>query len=419
MSIVYTMIDKTDSQHNVRAFLWHAVFLSLAVTFTEVNTVIPALILQIGGNSFHVGIVSVIMIGIPLISKMLFTSYLSGKRVKRPYMLIGINARIVALLLIAVTLYHYRSFSFGVLLVMIYLELLLFTLSGAFAGLPYIHIAGSSIDLPMRRTFFTTKGLIASIGMFVSLIIAQGILRVTDYPVSYVLLFALAAGCLFIASLGFWAIREVPVAQPVSFGYIESLRMIPSVLRENRTLRNYIWYSNIMSLGMALIPFFIAYAQDRFYLDAAVLSNILLIQIAGMIIASFFWPKIVAAGGFKRVLHIRTILSVLLPVIAVVIGLTGSLYLYLPVFFLIGWSVSARTVSEDAVLVELSDDTTRVLYSGIVGTLNISIIIFPLIIGTLIELIGFIPVFATVSGISIIAFPLVHRMICPVDTRVS
>ncbi len=405
------------AKRNYNALLWHAVFLSITATFTEVNTVIPALILQIGGTAFHVGIVSGIMIGFPLISKLIFTSFLSKKSLKRPYLLLGINLRIIALILIAVTINFYTRFSFLQLLLLIYGELLLFSLSGAFAGLPYIHIVGSSLDVSLRRSFFTHKQLISSIGMFMSVFIAQGILRTVAYPNTYVILFSLAAICLALASLGFWRIKEIPVPVTESLGYLQILRMIPTLMRENRNLTSYIWYSNIMSLSMALIPFFIAFAKDRFYLDSSVLSYVLIIEVLGMISSSILWPRVVKRGGFKLILYIRIILAVSLPLLALATGYFGTIELYIFVFFLIGWSVSAASVSGDAVIIEISDDQTRVLYSGIVGTMNLSIVIFPIILGKLIEITGFAPIFFIISMASIFGFIFVKRMICPVDRQ--
>ncbi|MFW5712791.1 MAG: hypothetical protein ACOC2R_10010 [Spirochaetota bacterium] len=57
------MQKSTDASRNYFAFLWHAIFLSITITFTEVNSVIPAMILEVGGGEFHIGIVAAIMIG--------------------------------------------------------------------------------------------------------------------------------------------------------------------------------------------------------------------------------------------------------------------------------------------------------------------------------------------------------------------
>ena len=42
-------LNKQISQHNYYLFLWHAVFLALAINFTDVDTIIPAMMLDAGG----------------------------------------------------------------------------------------------------------------------------------------------------------------------------------------------------------------------------------------------------------------------------------------------------------------------------------------------------------------------------------
>ncbi len=408
-----------DSQQTYLGLLWHAVFLSITVTFTEVNTVLPALVLDLGGNSFHVGLISAIMIGIPLISKLFFTSFLSQQRRKQPWLLVGIYLRVLSLVMIGITLSYQTRFSFFLVMLLVYGALLLFSLSGAFAGLPYIHIVGGSLEPGVRKRFFPQKQIIASVGTLVSVFAAQYILRRFPHPQSYVYLFFAAGSFLLIASAGFWALKEVPREPEGSKGYLETLKAIPSILRSDRSFFSYILFSNVMSISLALIPFFIGFARNRFSISEEQFSFILLVQISGMIVSSLIWPKVVASGGFKRILIIRIILNMLIPCAAILVGSFGTFPIYLVVVFLIGFSLSGRTVSEDAVLIELSDDANRVLYSGILGTLNISIIIFPIILGSLIELTGTLPVFISVGMVSAAGFFFLRRMTCPVDVHDS
>ena len=137
----------TGSRKNYFGFLWHAVFLSITLTFTDVNSVMPAMILRIGGKELHIGIVSAIMIGIPLIAKLFFTGFLQGKRRKKPYLLTGIYLRVVSLGLIALTLLNLSQLNSRLLIALIYFELLMFTVSGAFAGISYIDLIGNSFIL--------------------------------------------------------------------------------------------------------------------------------------------------------------------------------------------------------------------------------------------------------------------------------
>jgi len=124
---------------------------------------------------------------------------------------------------------------------------------------------------------------------------------------------------------------------------------------------------------------------------------------------------LVQQGGFKRVLKLWSGISFLLPLAALLISRFLPLPVYIGLFLITGTAISARKVSQDAVIVELSTEENRVLYTAIIGTLNLSIAIFPIVIGTLIGLIGYSPVFIAVGGLALASRLALGRLICPVD----
>ena len=407
-----------DSERNYAAFLWHAIFLSITITFTEVNSVIPAMILEIGGSEFHIGIVTAIMIGVPLIAQLNFAGFLHGKQRMKPYLLAGINLRVLSLALITLTLMGAQRFTTLNALLLIYAGLLLFTTSGAFAGICYVDLVGKSFNRELRQRFFTRKQLISGIGIFLSAVIARQVLHTFSYPKNYSILFGAAAGVLLIATGGFWMIRE----QPADSGkgrrgssYLHTLKTIPGVLRSDPTLRNYIWFVNSIGFHVALIPFYVSLAKKSYFLDPALAGNLLFVQIVGMIISSLLWPTIVKRGGFKQILKLWSGLSFLLPPLALLVSRYLPLPVYIGLFLLTGTAVSARTVCQDAVVVELSTKENRVLYTAVIGTLNLSIAIFPIAIGTLIGVLGYTPVFLSVAVFAATARCILSRVVCPVD----
>jgi hypothetical protein len=57
-----TLSEKT-SDHTFYASLRHAVFLPFGQNFTDIDTIIPAMLVEAGGGPVHVGIMSAIMTG--------------------------------------------------------------------------------------------------------------------------------------------------------------------------------------------------------------------------------------------------------------------------------------------------------------------------------------------------------------------
>jgi Na+/melibiose symporter-like transporter len=377
------------------------------------------MILRVGGGELHIGIASAIMIGMPLIAKLFFTGFLQGKNRKKPYLLSGIHLRVISLGLIAVTIANLKNLSGGVLITIIYIELLLFTLGGAFAGISYIDLIGKSFNAQLRRKFFGRKQIISSAGILVSAVTARQLLKIVSFPYNYMVLFIAASVILLIATAGFWMLREKPAENRNGEGYLETLRKIPLVLRKDPTLRTYLLYVNTIGFHTALIPFYVSYARQSYYLDESVTGNLLLVHIAGSVLVSLVWPLVLRRGGFKGVLKIWAMVASVLPFLAILVGSYLPLPVYLALFLGTGLCFSAKLITQDSVIVEISSDNDRVLYSGIVGTLSLTIIIFPILLGSLISIIGYLPVFFGVGAVSVLGRILVNRMVCPVDLPVG
>jgi MFS family permease len=115
------------------------------------------------------------------------------------------------------------------------------------------------------------------------------------------------------------------------------------------------------------------------------------------------------------VLRIGAVNAALLPAAALAAGYFAPLPVYLVLYSLVGAAVSAKMVSENAVIVELSSEDDRILYSAVAGTLNVSIIVLPLLLGLLISWLGFIPVFLAVSIAASAGLLVTSKIVCPID----
>jgi len=400
------------SQHNFKAFLWHAAWVALTVTFTELNTVLPALILQAGGSQIQVGILTAIMVGTPMLAQLFFAGLLTPRIYKKPFLLTGINLRVLALLGIA-WLLGQTGISGGGLLLQIYLWLLLFTVSGAFAGVSYTDILGKSVEGEDRKRFMVLRQTIASLGVLASALIARQVLQVYGYPGNYRLLFLLAAACLFLASFGFWALRERPtrvVLERGNFG--EILRFIPRALREDANLRNYVFFNNLAGFAITLMPFYVVLAKERYPGSVELVGNFLLLSIVGLILSNLVWHQVVRRWSFRGVLLAWSLLAGLLPLVALFLSFQENLLYYVPVFFLGGASISAQRIAADGVLLEISDESNRTLYTGINGAFNLSIALFPLLSGFLIHWLGFAPIFIVAACAMLLASRFARRLQC-------
>ena len=137
-----TMSISDNYKRNFYAFIWHALFLAFASTFIDVNTVLASFVLKIGGNSLHVGLLTGIYIGLPMITQLLFAGFLACRSRKKPFLLLGIYLRVLALVGMGHILLIPNSVESGRLMLMVFLWIAVFSISGAFAGISYTDLLG-------------------------------------------------------------------------------------------------------------------------------------------------------------------------------------------------------------------------------------------------------------------------------------
>jgi len=405
------IVNVRDSRHNFIAFLWHALFLAFVTTFIDVNTVFSSLILKIGGTSIHVGVLTGIAVGLPLITQIFFAGFLAGRPRKKPFLLMGIYLRVLSLVGMGYTLaIADKSDPFNLMLT-VFLWIGLFATSGAFAGISYTDILGKVLPKAQRKHFLITKQAISSAAMLISAIVVRHLVIAWPYPKNYMLIFLIAAVLLFIAAAGFLMIREAAgKVNPLS-RMVVIVKAIPQILQNDTNLSNYILLINASSLGVTIIPFYVALSKSRFGLIDHQIGNYLLLQFIGMALSTIIWNKVAGRYKFKGISFGYAFIGGLLPVLA--LGLSQiSIGFFQWIFFFSGFAVSAGRISIEGILLEITTDDNRAIYAGISGTLSLTTAIFPLIAGILIENYGFGAIFTVATPIIFSSFFFLKRIQC-------
>ncbi len=385
-------------KRNFFALVWHGFWLALAQTFAERNTILPALILSVGGTQTTLGVLTSIVIGVPFLAQLIFAGYLNPKPYKKKFLVLGILLRVSAFAGLSFTVFFYDKVSSEIVLGIIFFLMLLFSVSGAFAGVSYTDIVGKSMDTPTRKKFLVTRQFMSGIGLLISAIAARQVLKMFDYPQNYQVLFGIAATLLFIASFGFMAIKEKPSeVKEKQNSVLDVLRSLPSILKNDSNFRTFIIIVNLTGFALTIIPFYIALGKTHFNIAEKEVGNLLLIQIIGMILSNLFWSKYVHTKGYKNVLRVFILFQGFLPVLFLISSNFLPFSFFNALFFLVGLSISAQKISIEGILYEITTESNRALYSGVYGALSITISIFPLLAGVLTKSIGYTPIFIMVG----------------------
>lgn len=401
-------ITNDISKKNYKAFIWHATFLAIASAFMDVDTIIPSMLINAGGSSIHIGILTAILIGGTRLSQLFFAPYINSKPNKRGLLITGINLRVVALIGVAVIFYFNESFSGKVIIGFVFLFMTSFSLGGAFATVSYTDILGKSILDSVRKPFFSMRQIVASGGTLLSAWLAGYVLKSFDYPSNYFAAFSIAASMLFVASLGFWRVKEVKTENPSkNTGFWKSIIV---ELKTNKRLTWYLLLTNTLGLNYAILPFILLLGKSNAGLSNEFVSNVLLTKMAGLILAGifvFFFSKKIK---YDTILKISLALGLLFPMTAWIFE--DQMIAYYIAFFVGGLYGTLFLVSSNGILLEISNSTNRAIYAGISGAGNFLPTLIPLIAGLIIASAGFNTFFVLVLVITISSAFFIYRLNC-------
>src|SRR6056297_510431 len=396
------------SRNNFRAFIWHASLLAIAKNFMDVDTVIPSMLIKAGGEAWHIGLLTTIMVGFSKFSQLLFAPIISGSTSKKPHLLTGINLRIFTLFAMAAVFDLYMFMSSTMAIIMIFALVCIFSVSGAYANIAFTDILGKSVKEERRKQFFSLKQVISSLGMFGSAIAVSYVLKQNEWPDNYFWVFILAGGFLLLASLGFWRISEVISPNEKTKKY--RFAHLWSELKRDRKLLFFLLSINVLGLGQGLMPFLLLFAGKNELAASGLVGNLLIAKTLGLIVSGLILYKRAKKFSYRSMLWFLWGLAVIYPAAAWIFS--SNVWFYYISFFMGGVFLTLYQIANSGVLLEISTTQNRALYTGIAGAGNILPVLFPLLGGSFIALIGFNAFFGLYTGIAALGVWFLHKMDC-------
>lgn len=397
------------SKHNFYSFLWHAGFLAFAQNFMDVDTVIPAMVIEAGGNSFHVGVMAAIMMGGSSFTQLFFAPFVSNVKYKKKYLLTGINLRVASLLALALILYSFSFYHSTFVLWFIFLFISLFSFSGAFTNISYVDVIGKSINQDDRKSFFSTRQIIGGIIIISTAFLAKKVLSASQFPANYSTMFLIGGGSLLIASAGFWNIKEAEPSGSKISGLKNFLQRLVFEIKNNKKLLYFLGFINSQGIVISIIPFVMLYAKENFHTQASDTGIFLLFKVIGVVTMSLLILVLNKKIKYNALLYTNVFLSIFLALLVIIIPDVAVLKW---VFILGGFTVSLYMITLNGVLLEISGNENRALYAGFAGAGNIVPTVFPLASSGIINQFGYTALFSVfIIIISISAF-FIFKMKC-------
>jgi len=397
------------SRSNYVAFLWHATFLALAKNFMDVDTIIPAMMIDSGGTSMHVGLMTGILLGGSKFAQLFFASFIHNAPYKKGYLLLGINSRVFSLMALAILFWFSGAIEGDHVIGIIFILISIFSVSGAFANISYTDILGKSVLPDSRKSYFSIRQVISSIGMFISAFLAASVLSGPDYPLNYSALFGIAALALGIATMGFWNLREVAASQTRISSPGKFAAVIRQEMKQNKRFRYYLMLVNTQGVVLSLMPFLLLYAKQQYGSGNDVVGHFLLYKVTGGVIIGslLFWFS--RRVRYQNMLYLTSLLALIIPVYVM---LEPGASLFALSFLAAGIAFTLHNISINGVLLEVSNNENRALYTGLSGAGNILPAVFPLLGGWIVQQYGFSLFFYLFMAITAASLYFIYRLQC-------
>lgn len=376
----------------------------------DTDTIIPSMIIESGGNSVHIGIMTVIILGGSRFAQIFFAPFISNWPFKKKFMLIGINLRILSLFALGFILVYLREQSdTGLLLLFIFIFITLFSLGGAFTNIGYNDVLGKAVGEDKRKAFFSAKQIIAGIAYVISAVWAKRILTGSEYPVNYAWLFVTGGLLLLTASGGFWKIKEsIPSSMSIG-GFKDFLKTLWSELINNKKLFGYLGFINTQGIIISFLPFVMLYAKEIFNTGSSDTGNFLLYKVAGIVSVSMIVLLTARKVKYNFLLYLNVVLSVMVIGMSMIIN-EDTMFRY--IFILGGVAITLYNITMNGLLLEVSDRSNRALYTGYSGAGHILPTLFPLTGSWIIERYGFEPFFFLFILIILLSLYFIPKIGC-------
>ncbi len=397
------------SSHNFYAFLWHASFLALAQSFIDVDTVIPAMIIESGGGAMHIGIMTAIMLGGSSFTQLFFAPYISNKPFKKNFLLAGINIRVFSLFALGIILFYLKGNQSSLALWFIFLFIIMFSLAGAFSNISYTDILGKSMNEDRRKSFFSAKQVISGGIVLISAILAKKVLTSFGYPVNFAVMFFTGASLLLIATGGFWNVKEQNPSTKKISGLRNYLHILRLELKTNPRLGYFLGFINTQGIIISFLPFVMLYGKETLNTQSNDTGNFLIFKVIGIMVVSLMVFLIAKKIKYNLLLYLNLLFSIIL-IISVM--LINDEYTLRYIFIMGGVVFSLYTITMNGLLLEVSETGNRAIYTGFAGAGNILPALLPLTGGLLIGNFGFRTFFILYILIVSLSFYFIRKIDC-------
>ena len=371
---------------------------AFAISLLSETTIIPAFVSALTSNPVLVGLVAALFAVGRYLPQLIGAHLVLGRSRRKPLFLAIVVAERFGILAIALSATLIGFVPPSVVLLVFFLSFTFYAVTTGLIGPVYGDFVAKG--LPKARGWFF--GIVQLLGGglgFTAALWAERVLQDRGFPEGNQVLFW-TSFALSMLSIGFVAaLKEVdyPLAEARP-PFIQTLRLIPSIIKDDQNYRSYLVARSVMALSTLGIGFVVVDGFTRGLTppDAALLAAVFILSqaISGFVLGFvgnyWGWRIVVISGGFF--LAGGMITSVL----------ATSVTLYVVAFALLGSANAVTVIGDPNMSIEMADTRRTSVYIGTTSTLLAPFFIFgPLLAGVFVSTVGYTTIFITALFLSI------------------
>lgn len=373
------------------------------------QTVLPALVVKLGGSNVAVGAVSVVMWMGLFLPQVFSARYVETLPWKKPWAItFGAAQRIMVLLLCASLLVFGKTHPATALL----LFFVFYTLNQVLLGVTtpgWFDMFAKMTPTRKRGRLVGIRSSLGGAGAFCCGLILTLLLARVSFPYN----FAIAVGVAFVLQglsllVQTYLIETEPspvVNKRPLFAY---LRELPQVLRTNHAFATFLVAAIFQVLAATPAGFYTVYALSEFHADESVVGTFTLAMVLAQVTASFGIGFLADRFGNKTALVIAS--AALLCANGVSL-LAPSVGWFLAVYLFLGVNLGTEILSRYNIAVEYAPPAQRSTYVGLMNTLIAPFYLAGLLAGEISDHCGYRPVFWIGTLASLIGLWLMARRV--------
>lgn len=402
-----------------RNFIWFLadnILFMVAINIIGPTTVIPDFVRRLTDSEILIGLCSSLFsIGFTL--PQLFVARYIVRYARKKWWFVGPNIPVRFVILIFAGLVAWLGKNQpGLILTVFFICYSIAALGDGLVGVPWADLAGTSLDRRWRARMFGTATAVLGVVVLLIAPLIGFILGENGpgFPQNYAILFGAAGGLFALSILPGLFIHELPGGKAVekSLSFREFFPDLGRLLREDGPFRAFILLRILSSLFLMAAPFYIGYATVQLGLSSEVAVPVLLaMQTTGSVGGALLYTWL---GARNNLLYLRIALggAVMLPISALLAGVAGPIPLYVG-FLISGLATSSNLFSAYMNwVVSYAHADRRPIYVGLANTVAAVIaLIVPFISGTIVQYLGYRPLFVVSFVMAFSAFFVTLRFL--------